>query len=144
MKVSIREMTARDIPHIRKIQETITKKKVPKRWLKDLRHHITNNRKESLVAVYDKDVAGFLIGNIKTMEYGLEKAGWIVALGVDPKYMGSGVGKAMGIKLISHFKSEGCKSVYTSVKWDWTDLLAFFKSIGFRRSEFINLERRIK
>jgi len=143
MNAKIREMIVNDIPHVCRIYETITKRKIPKRWLSDLREHIKKNKKDSLTAIHDKKVVGFIIGNIKTLEYGLEKSGWIVMLGVDPKFMGHGIGKALGKKLMSHFRKEGCRHVYTSVKWDWTDLLAFFKSIGFKRSEFINLERKL-
>ncbi len=145
MNVSIREMRGEDVAHICRIQETITGKKVPKRWVNDLKGHVRKNKRECLTAVYGngKEVVGFIIGNIKTLEFGLEKSGWIVTLGVEPKFMGRGVGRALGRKLISHFKKEGCKDVYTSVKWDSTDLLAFFKSIGFKRSEFINLEREL-
>ena len=141
MGISIREMEDGDIAHICRIQETITKKKAPKSWARDVQEHIAKNKRECLTATEGGKVVGFIIGNIKTLEYGLEKSGWIVTLGVDPKYMGRGVGKALGEKLLAHFKNEGCGEVYTSVVWDSTDLLAFFKSLGFKRSDFINLER---
>jgi ribosomal protein S18 acetylase RimI-like enzyme len=143
MGVNIREMKEGDIPQICGIQETITKKKVPKHWIGDLKDHIKKNKKACFAGTSGKDIVGFIIGNVKTLEYGLEKSGWIVTLGVDPKFMGRGVGRALGKRLLSHFKKVGCRDVYTSVQWDSTDLLAFFKSIGFKRSEFINLEQRI-
>jgi L-amino acid N-acyltransferase YncA len=55
--------------------------------------------------------------------------------------MGIGIGKTLGEALIKIFKKEGIKEIYTSVKWDSGDLIAFFKSIGFDKSSFINLER---
>jgi len=33
------------------------------------------------------------------------------------------------------------KKIYTSVRWDSTDLLSFFKAVGFERSDFINLRK---
>jgi len=54
--------------------------------------------------------------------------------------MGEGIGKMLGEALIKHFKDEKINEVYTSIKWDSGDLISFFKSIGFDKSSFINLE----
>jgi L-amino acid N-acyltransferase YncA len=58
--------------------------------------------------------------------------------------MGKGIGKTLGEALIRYFKGEGIKEVYTTVQWDSGDLIAFFKSIGFDKSGFINLEYKSK
>jgi N-acetylglutamate synthase-like GNAT family acetyltransferase len=58
--------------------------------------------------------------------------------------MGKGIGKALGENLLEHFRSRGIKNIFTQARWDSGDLLAFFKSIGFDRSDFINLEKRLK
>ena len=42
--------------------------------------------------------------------------------------------------LIKYFKEHDIKKVYTTLEWDSGDLIAFFKSIGFDKSNFINLE----
>ena len=84
-------------------------------------------------------VLGFIVGAIKDWGFGLERAGWIEMVEVDPKYMGQGVGKELGRSLLSSFKNVGITEVYTSVRWDSGDLIEFFKSIGFKKSSFINL-----
>ncbi|MDP6155306.1 MAG: GNAT family N-acetyltransferase [Candidatus Thermoplasmatota archaeon] len=91
------------------------------------------------VAERDKMVLGFIVGAIKDWGFGLERAGWIEMVEVDPKYMGQGVGKELGRSLLSSFKNVGITEVYTSVRWDSGDLIEFFKSIGFKKSSFINL-----
>jgi ribosomal protein S18 acetylase RimI-like enzyme len=93
-----------------------------------------------LVAIIDNNVAGFIIGGIKEWGFGVEHSGWIEMIEVDPKQMGKGIGKTLAEALINFFKNEGIKEVYTSVKWDSGDLIAFFKSVGFDKSSFINLE----
>ena len=100
---------------------------------------IKKSPKTCLVAETENKVAGFIIGGIKEWGFGVERSGWIEMIEVDPKHMGGGIGKALGEDLIKHFKEEGIKEVYTSVKWDSGDLIAFFKSIGFEKSSFINL-----
>ena len=37
----------------------------------------------------------------------------------------------------------GIQNVFTSVKWDSTDLVSFFKSLGFERSEFFSLKKTL-
>ena len=59
---------------------------------------------------------------------------------VDPKLMGKGIGTKLGEALINFFKDEKIKEVFTTVRWDSGDLIEFFKSIGFDKSSFINLE----
>jgi len=101
---------------------------------------IKKSPKTCLVAEIDNNVVGFVIGVIKEWGFGVERSGWIEMIEVDPKFMGKGVGKSLGETLIKYFRNEGIIEVYTSVKWDSGDLIAFFKSIGFDKSNFINLE----
>jgi L-amino acid N-acyltransferase YncA len=96
--------------------------------------------KTCFVAEVDNRVAGFIIGGIKEWGFGVERSGWIEMIEVDPKLMGKGIGKSLGEALIKYFKNESIKELYTTVKWDSGDLIAFFKSIGFDKSNFINLE----
>jgi len=102
---------------------------------------ISKSPKTSIVAEKDDNVAGFVVGSIKEWSFGLERSGWIELVAVDPKFMGIGIGKKLGEALIKIFKDEGIREVYTSVEWDGGDMIAFFKSIGFDKSSFINLER---
>lgn len=101
---------------------------------------IKKSPKTCLVAEEDGEVAGFIIGGIKEWGFGVERSGWIEMIEVDPKLMGKGIGKTLGEALVEYFRGEGIKEVYTSVKWDSGDLISFFKSIGFEKSSFINLE----
>ena len=62
-------------------------------------------------------------------------------MGVDPDFMGQGIGAEIARKIFEIYKAAGIEKVYTSVRWDSTDLLSFFKTLGFDRSEFINLKK---
>jgi ribosomal protein S18 acetylase RimI-like enzyme len=93
-----------------------------------------------IIAEKDNKVAGFIVGCIKEWGFGVERSGWIEMIEVDPKLMGKGIGKILGEALIRYFKHEGIKEAYTTVQWDSGDLISFFKSIGFDKSSFINLE----
>ena len=144
MAVKIRHLTENDFEAVSSIQEAITKKQVSEKLKERMLDYIAKDKEACLVAEEEGSVVGFVIGDIKDWGFGLEKSGWLEILGVHPKYMGKGIGKDLGGRLMDHFKSKGLKKVYTAVRWDSGDLLAFFKSIGFDRSDMINLERRLE
>ncbi len=86
---------------------------------------------------------GFIIGEVKGEGFGLEQSGWIEVVGVHPSHMGGGIGHALALRLFQYFMRRGIRDVYTAVRWDAADMLSFFKSVGFDRSTFINLTRRL-
>ena len=73
----------------------------------------------------------------------MRQSGWIQVVGVDPQAMGEGVGKTMIEKLFEAFRKRKITNVHTAVRWDSVDMLSFFKSAGFGRSDFINLVRKL-
>jgi L-amino acid N-acyltransferase YncA len=57
--------------------------------------------------------------------------------------MGQGIGQTLATALFEAFKKKKIFEIYTAVQWDSVDLLSFFKSIGFNRSNFINLYKKL-
>ena len=57
--------------------------------------------------------------------------------------MGRGIGRGMAKEVFKYYQDEGIVNVYTSVRWDSPDLLSFFKTLGFDRSNFINLLKKL-
>lgn len=141
--IKIRQLELRDKDAIFEIQEAITKHKAEKDWEQLVEGYIKNSVDTCLVAEVDDKVAGFMLGDIKAYGFGVPRSGWIEVIGVHPRHMGSGIGKKLGMELITVFKQKNVKHIFTSVRWDSGDLLAFFKSIGFLRSDFINLENKL-
>jgi N-acetylglutamate synthase-like GNAT family acetyltransferase len=84
-----------------------------------------------------------MISYILTAGFGETKSAWIATLGVDPNFMGQGIGASMAQKIFEIYKATGIENVYTTVRWDSTDMLSFFKTLGFDRSKFINLRKVI-
>lgn len=97
----------------------------------------------SYVAEYKGKVVGYMITYILSGGFGMGKSAWIATLGVEPKLMGQGIGKTLAKKIFDFYKERGIQNIYTSVRWDSTDLLSFFKTLGFDRSVFINLRKNI-
>lgn len=103
------------------------------------------NQKEEdcFVAEVDGKVVGFVIGYSLSGSFGLDRSALLATVGVDPKFMGQKIGQQLAEKVMAHYKEQGYKSIHLSVRWDATDLLSFFKTMGFDQSEFINLEMKL-
>ena len=141
--IKTRKLTATDLPQVVHIQEIITKKKIGPKKITQWGDTIQKDSSLSLVA-FDKDqVVGFVISEIMTNSFGLDQSGWIKFIGVHPKYMGSGIGQSLMTQLFKQFKKKRINEIYTAARWDSVDLLSFFKSVGFNRSNFINLYRKL-
>jgi len=139
----IRKLQIDDAENICRIQESITKEPSTIDYRKVAEEEAKNKDGVSFVAELYGKVVGFMITYIIYGGFGLEKSAWIGVFGVEPKYMGSGIGKRLAKEIFDVITERDIKNIFTSVKWDSTDLLSFFKSLGFDRCEFINLKKVI-
>ena len=142
-KVKIRKLKAEDAKDIRKIYLAITQKPVGRDFSRIIKEQAEGNDKVSFVAEYEGKIVGFMVSYILSGGFGLKKSAWIAQLGVDPKYMGQGIGETLAKEIFKLCNKKGIKDIYTSVRWDSTDLLSFFKTLGFDRSNFINLLKKL-
>ncbi len=143
-KVSLRRLRAEDSEEVSTIYGLITKKPVNDAFKRLVQEHADKDEDAAhFVAVLDGRVVGFMISYILTLGFGIEKSAWIAVMGVHPRNMGQGIGAGMAQAIFSFYKERGVTRVYTSVRWDSADLLSFFKTLGFKRSDFINLKRKL-
>jgi len=139
----IRKLAARDLPQVVAIQGIITRQKVTAEKIAVLKEHIKKEGNISFVAVADRRVVGFLISELMINSFGLDQGGWIKNVGVLPQYMGKGIGQSLANHLFDAYRRKGISEIFTASRWDWGDLLSFFKSLGFERSNFINLYKKL-
>jgi ribosomal protein S18 acetylase RimI-like enzyme len=139
----IRKMLVKDLPQVVRIQEAITKTTKNNEKIAILREHIRKEGTISLVAIVEGQVLGYVISEIMTNSFGLDQGGWIEDLGVHPKHMGEGLGQTLATRLFDVFRERKIFEIYTAALWDSVDLRSFFKSVGFDRSTFINLYKKI-
>jgi len=141
--VLIRRLKKEDAEPISRIHEAITKTPDRNNFKKVFAEHAERTAGISFVAEVDSEVVGYMISYILMGGFGIEKSAWIAMFGVEPKLMGQGIGKSLAEETFKIYKKKGIKHVYTSVMWDSTDLLSFFKTLGFERSHFINLRKEL-
>ncbi len=142
-KVKIRKLKEEDAKDIRRIYGAITQKSVERDFNRIVKEQAQARDKASFVAEVDGKLVGYMISYILSGGFGLKKSAWIAQLGVDPQYMGQGIGDRLAKEIFNFCKKKGIKDIYTSVRWDSTDLLSFFKTLGFDRSNFINLLKKL-
>ena len=141
--ILIRKLTINDVDDISGIYAAITQKPVDMDLKRIVEEQSPREENACYVAELEGKVVGYMISYILSGGFGLKKSAWIAQLGVDPKYMGQGIGDRLAREIFKFYKKTGIENIYTSVRWDSTDLLSFFKTLGFDRSNFINLRKKL-
>ena len=140
-EIKVRKMKKEDAGAIARIDAAI--KKVPSGldYKRIVSEEVKKGADASFVAEINNKVVGFMISYITSGNFGADQCAWIAMFGVDPKHMGQGIGIRLAEEIFKHYKDKGIEKIYTSVRWDSTDILSFFKTLGFERSDFINLRK---
>ncbi len=142
-EIRIRKLEATDADDIAVIYASIVRKPVEVDFKALIEEHARNENDICLIAERNDRIIGFMISYILSFGFGIDKSAWIAFLGVDPEFMGQGIGDRLAKRIFKIYQDMGITRVYTSVPWDSTDLLSFFKTLGFDRSRFINLKKYI-
>lgn len=135
-EVRVRPADELDIGDIVRIDEKIGGEYRPEVWERRLGYYIRRDPDASVVAEIDGEVVGFMLGEVRSGEFGLEHAtGWIEVLGVDPAARGKAVGRHMAEAVLAHFVEQGATEVRTLVDEDaMGDVAGFFRSLGFEQA----------
>lgn len=142
--VTVRRLKKEDAADVKRIYEAITKRseKVDIQWIVEDRVERTFDA--SFVAEFDGKVVGYMISYITSGNFGVDRCAWISMFGVEPKFMGQGIGRRLAGEIFRFYKEQDVTDVFTSVRWDHTDILSFFKTLGFQRSEFLHLHKVLR
>lgn len=139
----IRKIVPEDADGIGRIEGAITKSPAKCDFRQIARYQVQEKEGISFVGEIDGKIVGYMISYVVYGMFGLEKSAWIATMGVNPKFMGQGIGKRLAEKIFLVYKEKGIKHIFTSARWDSVDLLSFFKTLGFDRSNFINLTKEL-
>lgn len=141
--IRIRKLEAADADDIARIHAAIVRKPVALNFKTLIEKHAQNDDGVCFVAERNGSIIGFMISTVLAFGFGIDKSAWIASFGVDPDFMGQGIGERLAKEIFENYKRIGITRIHTTVRWDSTDLLSFFKAMGFDRSRFINLEKDI-
>lgn len=141
----IRKMNVGDIASIIAIDQQISTPddKINSTLENELLYYLNKSENICLVVEIQERVVGFMIGAVHPWLFGINNAGWIEILGVDPSHTGKGVGKKLAEVLFDEFRSTGIRIVHTAVDWTSGDLLEFFRTLGMTQSGLISLMKEL-
>ena len=141
--VEIRKLEASDAEAISRIHAAIIRTALEEDFQQNIEEQSRKKENASFVAVLNGQVVGYMITRILSGVFGIKKSAWIAMMGVKPDFMGQGIGESLAKTVFEHARKTGLKDVYISVQWDSPDILSFCKNLGFDRSKFINLIKRL-
>jgi ribosomal protein S18 acetylase RimI-like enzyme len=136
-------MKKTDADAMSEIQSAIEKRPTLLDFKQIVAEQVKRKVDSSYVAEIKGKVVGFMISYITYGNFGADRCAWIAMFGVKPKLMGQGIGKRLAEEIFEVYKEKGVTEVFTSVRWDAIDILSFFKTLSFERSNFINLWKKI-
>ena len=87
-------------------------------------------------------LAGFIIGDVQSWQFGIPRHGRIVTIGVHPEHRRHGVASLLAEALLDTFRKMGLPSVHCLARPD-DPLGEFFRSVGFSKSDFEILEKKV-
>lgn len=130
--VTIRPLDETDLGALVAIDEAISGTYRPQVWDDRVAYYLRRDPEGSFVAEADGKVVGFMLGEVRSFEFGLEEpSGWIEVIGVDPAYRGHAVGRQLAEAMFAHFRAGGATSVRTLVDESMQGIAQFFSALGF-------------
>jgi ribosomal protein S18 acetylase RimI-like enzyme len=131
-ELKIRPVEELDIEEIAAIDEQIGGEYRPDVWERRVFYYIRRDPEASVVAVAERRVVGFMLGEVRSGDFGMEEpSGWVEVLGVDPEYRGRAVGRRLAEAMWRHFRERGARVVRTLVGEEMEEIEGFFRSLGF-------------
>jgi ribosomal protein S18 acetylase RimI-like enzyme len=139
--VRIRPLDELDIGSIVRIDERLSGIYRPEIWEQRVGYYLRRDPDSSQVAEVDGQVVGFMLGDLRAGEFGIEEpSGWIERFGVDPAHRGRDLGRQMFAAILAHFRDQGARSVRTLVDQGDADVTGFLTAMGFKPSPLQALE----
>jgi ribosomal protein S18 acetylase RimI-like enzyme len=132
LPIRVRALSELDLEDIVRIGEKTRDVYQPDLWEDRVTYYLRRDPEGSVVAESDGRVVGFMLGDVRAGEFGLEEpSGWIEVIGVDPDFAGRGVGQALMKEMLARYRGRGIRRVRTMVDEAMPRVESFFVRSGF-------------
>jgi len=137
----IRPLDELDIDAIVRIDERISGIYRPEIWEQRVGFYLRRDPGASQVAEVDGQVVGFMLGDVRAGEFGIEEpSGWIERFGIDPAHRGRDLGRRLFEAILAHFRAAGAGKVRTLADREDKGVAGFLDALGFQPSRLQALE----
>lgn len=139
--IEIRIMEAKDLAAVLRIDAQISGRKRDEILKRRFERALGPGRvATSLVAESERQVVGFILGDVMVGEFGAtERAATIDTIGVSPDFRGTGVSSRLLRAYVNHVRALGVERIQTFVSVDDWRLLRFFTGAGFAHAQTVPL-----
>src|SRR5512145_541607 len=143
--INVRPVELTDLHDIVRIDEKLTGQTRKDYWQTRLEIAALRPPWMSLVAETDGRLVGFLFGWVGESEFGIAaKTGWIDLIGLDPRYRGLGVGRALVERFVASGRElRALAKVATLIDLAQTDVREFFLRLGLRHGPMVQMEKGV-
>ena len=151
LRIVIRQVRKEDLDNVVALDEQVTAIAKPDYW-KDIYDRYAERRLDErffLVAQASGDAAqppllGYIVGEVRTWEFGSEPCGWVFAFSVEPGTREQGIGEKLFDAISQKFKQAGIHTMRTMVARQNQLHMAFFRSEGMVTGPYIQLEKDLE
>jgi ribosomal protein S18 acetylase RimI-like enzyme len=142
--LTIRSLSELDLDAIVRIAEQTRNAYQPDLWEDRVTYYLRRDPEGSVVAEAGGKVVGFMLGDVRAGEFGIEEpSGWIEVIGVDPAQGGKGIGRALGEAILARYSARGVTSVRTMVDASMPEVEKFFRALGFEADSLRPFVKRL-
>ena len=144
-EIAVRDATAADRAAVERLDDIGTAIAKPEYWTDMFRRYVASSRpgRHFLVAEVAGEFVGFVVGEIRTWEFGSAPCGWVFAVNVAPELRERGIGAHLFQQICRRFATDGVDTVRTMISRNDTLILSFFRSQGLIAGPYIELECRL-
>lgn len=86
-------------------------------------------------------IRGYIVGEVRAYEFGSAPCGWVIAIGVDPRFRVRRTGERLFNAICDCLRADGVATVRTMVAREDRLDMAFFRAQGMMAGPFIELEK---
>lgn len=141
--VTVRDLEISDLDEVVRIDSAHTGAQQGRDWSAILDRYVgtpPDRRAFGLAVSRGKGLAAYLFGEVRAFEFGAEPAGWVFAVGVDPRWQRQGIARALLAEAHRRFDALGVRHVRTMVRRNDVSILSFFRAAGFVGGPFVQLD----
>lgn len=142
-----RPMVAADLDQVAALYESLVGEPPPPTWEQHVQAVISAHEAGGVAVAAtstsgpdEPRLVGYVVGEVRSWEFGSAPAGWILGLGVSTDVQGQGVARRLLHHAVTVLGRAGVSTIRTMIKRDDVPFLRLFRSGGFVAGPYTELE----